>query len=100
MKDARIFEQILLKDSDGKTISKFAILQGGLNSDNPTQFINEITCKYWGDALANQFIDIKLNNPWTRVIISGIDKLLLENFDSFLLKRDRLEKLKKINEKS
>lgn len=103
MSEFEIFEYDLLKDQNGKVISKFAIIVGGLNSDNPFNAVNTAVSKYVGKELHNQFVDIKLNNPWTRVIISGIDKLPLQNFDLWLKdkpnreKRElRLAKLRKI----
>lgn len=91
--NVKIFEQVLLKDKNGKTVSKLGILVGGLYTDNPTETMNEAVKKYWGDAKANEFIDIKLNNPWTRVIISNINDLEFQDFDVFLNNKERNEKI-------
>lgn len=87
----QIFEQILKKDKDGKTISKFAILR---NMD--TDQLNKDIVTYWGGALANMFVDIKLIDPWTRVIISGITELPLLTKEQ-LLRKQKLEKICQIN---
>jgi hypothetical protein len=85
---SRIFEQVLKKDKKGNIISKFAIMQ---NLD-PSQ-LNIYLAKYCSNVPCNFFVDIKLNDPWTRVIISGIDKLPFLNESQKI----RYDKLKKIN---
>lgn len=82
-----IFEQVL-KEKDGVVISKIAILR---NFD--TDQLNEDLAKYCGNVPCNLFVDIQLNNPWVRVVISGIHELnyLTES------QRLRLDKLNKIN---
>lgn len=91
MSDFKIFEQQLGEKS------KFAVIVGGLNSDNPFQEMNKTVVNYCGNTLACQFVEISLTNPWTRVIINGMDTLPFQNFESFLRKRERKEKLKQIN---
>lgn len=90
MEEVKIFEQ-QLNDK-----CKFAILVGGLCEKSPANYMNNITCKYTNGVLHNQFIDIKMNNPWTRVILSDIRKLPFEDFSTFLKKKERKEKLNKI----
>lgn len=92
---AKIFEQNLT-NKNGEKLGKIAIIMDGLNSENPTDVVNNQVAKYVGKTPHNQFVDIKLNNPWTRLIISGIDKLPFENYDTYLKKKERLEKLKRI----
>lgn len=83
-----IFEQVL-KEKDGVVISKIAILR---NFD--TDQLNEDLAKYCGNVPCNLFVDIKLDNPWVRVVISGIRDL---NYLSET-QRLRLDKLNKLND--
>ena len=66
MDEVEIFEQII----DKKSNCKLAILRGGLNKENPFQFMNEVVVNYIGDQKCCLFIDIRMNDPWTRVIIN------------------------------
>ena len=91
MRNTEIFDQVLL-EKDGEVISKFAILVNTNVDELTTDIVH-----YWNGAKANMFVDIKLNNPWIRVIVSGINELKYENFDEFLKKRERREKLDKID---
>lgn len=77
---------------------KVAILVGGLNSEKPFEFMNEAVYKYCDGTPVVQFVNIELNNPWTRLIIKGLNDLPFENYGAFLKKRERREKLKRINE--
>jgi hypothetical protein len=77
MNNIEIFEQELkIEDKTTKkekTVGKVAILRGGLNSDNPTAVMNDAVSTYVGTNGHNQFIEIHLDNPWVRVVISGIN---------------------------
>jgi hypothetical protein len=77
MAKVEIFEQNLTQDN--KT-AKVTILRGGLNTDNPSAIMNEAVSKYVGNQGYNQFVEIPLNNPWVRVIISGINDLEYKPF--------------------
>jgi len=83
----QIFEQVLKKEGDN-IISKMAILFN-LDTDQLTKDLN----KYCGNVPCNLFVDIKLNNPWTYLVISRINEL------KFLTEEQRIrkEKLKKLN---
>lgn len=85
----QIFQQVLKKDKDGNVISKMAIL---INTD--TEQLQKDIYKYIGEVPCNLFIDIKLNNPWTYLIISGIGNL------KYLTEEQRIrkQKLEKIYE--
>jgi hypothetical protein len=56
-------------------------LRGGLNTNNPTEVMDNAVSRYVDGALHNQFIEIHLDNPWVRVIISGINELDYEDFN-------------------
>ena len=86
----KIFEQQLSEKC------KLTIMVGGLNSNNPKKVLDEAIVKYVGDTPHNQWVDIKLNNPWTRIITSNIQDLPLQNFGTYLKKKERKEKLDQI----
>ncbi len=69
MEDVKIFEQQLSEKC------KFTIIVGGVYSNNPKSVIDKAVANYVGDTPHNQWVDIKLDNPWTRVITSGIGDL-------------------------
>jgi len=97
--NVQIFEQDLLV-KNGVVIAKLAILRGGLYSDNPTEIMNNVVKKYVGNTPICQFVNIKLNDPWTRVIIYGINELKYYDFDNYKLLMTRIAKLDKINKSS
>lgn len=74
-----IFEQELKKNNN-ITVGKVAILRGGLNTDNPTSIMNEAVFNYVGNKGYNDFIEVFLDNPWVRVVISGINELDYKEF--------------------
>lgn len=92
--EIKLFEQEL-KDGD-KTVGKIAIMRGGLHSNNPFDTVSKATLKYTNGVPHNQFVDIKLNDPWTRVIISDMSKLKFINYDDYLVQRERSKKINKI----
>ena len=73
MNNIEIFEQDLTKGS--AKVGKVAILRGGLNTDNPTSIMNLAVSEYVGTTGFNEFVEIYLDNPWVRVIVSGINNL-------------------------
>jgi len=75
MEEVQIFEQPFIVG--GKTVGKMAILVGGLNKPNPKEFMDEAVSRYVGNIGHNQYIEIHMDNPWTRVITSGINELPL-----------------------
>ena len=73
-----IAEQPLIKGD--RTVGKVAVLRGGLNTENPTAIMNDAVSRYVGRTGHNQFIEIHLDNPWVRVIVSGINELDYKEF--------------------
>ena len=65
------------KNEDG---AKITLICGGLNSDTPMVSMNEVVSKYVGNERFNQFIEIKLDNPWCRIITKDINQLKLVDF--------------------
>ena len=87
-----IFDQVLKRDKDGNVISKFAIL---MCLDRDT--LNQAIAQYVGKVPHNQFVNITLCDPWTRVIISGITDLKLSTPET-IERRNKLEKLNNISD--
>ena len=96
MNDVQIFQQVL-KNNKGEIVGKVAILRGGLHSDQPTKIMNEAVSKYVGDAKHNQFINIEMNDPWTRLIISGINKLDFKDYNAYVKAKERKGKLDQLD---
>ena len=78
MEEVQIFEQLFIVN--GSPVGKMAILVGGLNRPNPKVFMDEAVSRYVGNIGHNQYIEIHLDNPWTRVITTGINELPLRPF--------------------
>ena len=78
MKDVEIFEREF--EIDNKKV-KIAILRGGLKSGNPTAALNEAVDEYVGAQSYNEFVEAHLDNPWVRVVLSGIDELDFKSFE-------------------
>lgn len=75
--EVKIFEQeIGTKPHAGK----FTILFGGVNSSNPKAYMDEIVDEYVGTKSYTQFVDIQLDNPWLRIIVSGINDLSFKTY--------------------
>lgn len=84
MSKIEIFEQELKKGNT--TVGKVAILRGGLNTDNPNPIMNDAVSKYVGRTGYNEFVEIHLDNPWVRVIVSGINDFEYKTFTTQRLK--------------
>lgn len=48
---------------------------------DPVAKLDWAVYEYVGNVGHNQFIDINMDNPWVRVIISGINDMNQEDFD-------------------
>jgi hypothetical protein len=78
MNKIEIFEQEL--KNRNKIVGKVAILRGGLNTDNPTAIMNDAVSTYVGTKGYNEFVEVFLDNPWVRVVVSGINELDYKEF--------------------
>ena len=77
MEEIKIYEQELF-NKNGKVIGKLAVLCGALNSETPIRTMRKVVEQYVGKERYNEFIEIALNNPWTRIVITNIDNLPLK----------------------
>jgi len=73
MAEVEIFQDELKQDGDPR--GKIAIIRGGLQTDDPTSVLDDAVRKYVGKKSYNQFVEIHMDNPWVRVIITGINEL-------------------------
>lgn len=85
-KEIQIFEQLL---DDGR--GTLSILCGGFNQNNPKAFMDGIVSKYVGDRMYNEFIEVFLDNPYLRVIITGINEI---DFDEYMDEKHTLKSIK------
>jgi len=83
MEDVKIFEHEWT--SSNQKPNKLAILWGGMNKDNPTEYMNNAVSKYVQRTGHNQFVEIHMDNPWLRVIVKDINELPFVNFTDQLL---------------
>lgn len=58
---------------------KIAILRGGINKSKT--YMDGVVSEYVGQELHNEFIEIFLDNPYVRVVVSGINDFNYEQFD-------------------
>ena len=73
-----IFQQNLMNGN--RVVGRIAIIRGGLNEENPTAVLNNAVSNYVGQTPYNEFVEIYLDNPWVRVIVSGINELNYQPF--------------------
>ncbi len=52
-----------------------------VGEENPTAKLDWAVAEYVGNAGYNQFVDVHADNPYMRVIISGINEMSQEDFD-------------------
>jgi hypothetical protein len=64
------------------------ILKGGINADNPTEYMNEVVhyiLNLLGNPKHNQFIEEYLDNPWVRILIFDFNSMEFNNsFDDIV----------------
>ncbi len=52
-----------------------------VGDDDPVAVLEWAVSEYVENVGYNEFIDINMDNPWTRVILSGINEMQQEDFD-------------------
>ncbi len=77
MNDIKIYEQLL--DGEKGTLT---ILFGGLGENNPKAYMDRVVSDYVANEMYNEFIEVFLDNPYVRVIITGINELELEDYNA------------------
>jgi hypothetical protein len=56
--------------------AQMTILVGGLNRENPKQYMDYVVATFVADTMYNEYIDANLDNPWLRIIIQDINDLI------------------------
>lgn len=80
MEDVEICQYPLF-GADGRPNGHIAILRGGLRSGNPIAHMNAAVSEYVSNrVMFNEFVEIHMDNPWVRVIITRIDELEYQPF--------------------
>lgn len=92
--DIQIFEQLL--DNGKGTLS---ILCGGLGVSNPKAYMDSVVSNYVKGAMYNEFIEVFLDNPYVRVIITGINEVDFNKYDKNIHALDNIKsRLKSTND--
>lgn len=74
------YDDVQIKEFRVENGGVITILRGGLNK--PKSYMDNIVSEYVGDEIHNQFIEIFLDNPYVRVIVSGINDFDYDVFDT------------------
>ena len=63
-------------------INNIIIINGGYNSDDPQQYMDDVVkyiLKLLGNPKYNDFIENYLDNPWVRILIFDFNSFKFEN---------------------
>jgi hypothetical protein len=52
-----------------------------VGDNDPVAKLNWAVSEYVGNVLHNQFVDINMDNPWVRVIMTGINEMEQVDFN-------------------
>jgi hypothetical protein len=69
--------EIDLKNGDKGKMAIFMYV----GEEDPVAILDAVVSTYVGHKGYNQYIDINMDNPWTRVIVSEINEMKQEDFD-------------------
>ncbi len=75
-----------LELKSGKKL-KISLLVGGLMSDNPTEYMNNVVKRFGESEFEgkyNEFIDGTLDNPWFRLLISNINDITDDDYEPLM----------------
>jgi len=77
-------EKVIIQESSielthGRTGQIAVLMYVGEN--DPVAKLNSVVSEYVGNVGHNQFVDINMDNPWVRVIITGINEMKQEDFN-------------------
>ena len=95
-KDVKINESVLTDNKGNK--GKVAIFFYTGQND-PVESLNGVIRKYTEGCNRNEygeFVEIGLNNPWCRVIVSNMDNMEFDNFNEFMKPIIKARKIKKL----
>lgn len=63
------FNDVVFRIQELDNGSWVVIMRGGLEAENPTEYMNNAVYTLVRDELHNEFIEKFLDNPWIRIII-------------------------------
>lgn len=67
--------------------------------EDPSPILEYAVKQYVGDYKNYiELIDAQMDCPWVRVVVSDVNDMKPVSFDKYLLKHDRINKIKKIND--
>lgn len=75
-----VYKDVQIKEFHVENGGVIAILRGGINK--PKSYMDNVVSEYVGHAMHNQFIEIFLDNPYVRVIVTGINNFDYDTFDT------------------
>ena len=93
IKGVQIHETIV-RNENGDPVGKIAVLVGGVQEQNPKEFMDKVVADYVERDSHNQFIVIQLDNPWTRIVTSNLQSFPFRG----LKKDDRLSTISEIRD--
>ena len=84
------FEEDDLITDDGKWIGKVVFMRGGLYNSKPNDYMSKKVGEYIksldnseGNYTSyNEFVEVYLDNPWFRIILFNLDKMINFNNDA------------------
>lgn len=80
LKEVEIYEQAI--DNGHGNI---AILKANQYSTHPDELLDKAVLQYVGNKPYNQFVDIREENPWVRIVITGINNISYKPFEQHRL---------------
>lgn len=81
LQDVEFYEQ-KLEGLNHQDFGKIAIFRGGLNSATPIVFMNSVVREYVGQQGYNEFVEIHLDNPWVRIVITELNLINFKQYNN------------------
>lgn len=75
-----IYDDVQIKEFHVENGGMITILRGGINKSK--SYMDGVVSEYVRHALHNEFIEIFLDNPYVRIIVTGINDFDYEVFDT------------------
>lgn len=74
------YDDVQIKEFHVENGGRITILRGGINKSR--SYMDGVVSEYVRHALHNEFIEIFLDNPYVRIIVTGINDFDYEVFDT------------------
>jgi len=100
-RDLKFEDRIFSGELDLKSGKKLKIrlLVGGFNTNNPTEYMNNVVKRFGErefEGKYNEFIDGTLDNPWVRLLISDINDITDDDYETLKEKIDKADDIIKM----